>query len=327
MALREAFREGLYDSERKPRLDFARNYFLGFSIDRDPDFEELTEFYAGWRDFIEYMVLQKQEDDLRVKGEVDKETFAVKCSKRGNGVYWWRVAKRIGFLKDLPDKVFFDPHSTDKISSILFVTLTYDIIRSRVRDAWDTMGEDFNNWIRNLRKKFGRISHLRCWEASKQGYPHIHALMIFHDYEFKVMRIGEKYRIAEKEEFEKSYHSFVDVQAVRELRYGVKYITKYLMKTKNESRTQNLTLAMCWLFRKRSFAVSGDLYELLQAEIKKSSKGVSVHVDLQGSKIDFGIQWIFIGVFSAKRLGINGNEWRKTMRARTDMKILSSILG
>ena len=35
-----------------------------------------------------------------------------------------------------------------------------------------------------------------------------------------------------------------------------------------------------WLFRKRSFAVSGDLYELLQAEIKKSSKGVFVQVDL-----------------------------------------------
>jgi hypothetical protein len=323
MALREAFREGLYDSERKPRLDFARNYFLGFSIDKDPDFEELAEFYVGWRDFIEYMVLQKQEDNLRVKGEVDKETFAVKCSKRGNDVYWWRVAKRIGFLNDLPNNIFFDPHSTHKVSSVLFVTLTYDIKRSTVRDAWDKIGEDFNNWIRNLRKKFGRISHLRCWEASKKGYPHIHVLMIFHDYEFKVARIGEKYRILEKEEFEKSYHSFVDVQALRELRDGVKYVTKYLTKTKKESPTQNLTLAMCWLFRKRSFAVSGDLYELLKEEIEKARKGILFQVDLQGSKIDLGIQWIIIGVFSAKQLGINRNEWRKTI---TDNKILSEIL-
>ncbi|MCJ7761669.1 hypothetical protein MUP59_11110 [Candidatus Bathyarchaeota archaeon] len=158
---------------------------------------------------------------------------------------------------------------------------------------------------------------------TKQGYPHIHVLMIFHDYEFKVTRIREKYRILEKEEFEKSYHSFVDVQALRELRDGVKYITKYLTKTKKESRIQNLTLAMCWLFRKRSFAVSGDLYELLKEEIEKARKGILFQVDLQGSKIDLGIQWIIIGVFSAKQLGINRNEWRKTI---TDNKILSEIL-
>ena len=323
MSLRGTFKKEIYDSEQKPRLNFARNYFLGFSIDKDPDFEELEEFYAGWRDFIEYMVLQKQEDNLRVMGEVEKETFAVKCSKRGNDVYWWRVAKRLGFLNDLPNNILFDPHSTDKVSNVLFVTLTYDVKRSTVRNAWDTIGEDFNNWIRNIRKKFGGISHLRCWEASKKGYPHIHVLMIFHDYEFKVTRIGEKFRILEKEEFEKSYHSFVDVQALRELGQGVRYITKYLTKTKKENPTQNLTLALCWLFRKRSFAVSGDLYELLQEEIKKSTKGILIQVDLQGMEISLGIQWILIGVFSAKRLGIDGNEWRKTI---TDKDILRTIL-
>jgi hypothetical protein len=142
-------------------------------------------------------------------------------------------------------------------------------------------------------------------------------------YEFKVTRIGDKYRILEKEEFEKSYHSFVDVQALRELKYGVRYITKYLTKTKEENRIQNLTLAMCWLFRKRSFAVSGDLSELLQEEIEKSSKGILVQVDLLGLKIGLSIQWVLIGIFSAKRLGIDRNEWRKTI---TDRKVLSEIL-
>jgi hypothetical protein len=59
MSLRDKFKKEIYDSEQKPRLNFARNHFLGFSIDKDPDFEELEEFYAGWRDLIEYMVLQK----------------------------------------------------------------------------------------------------------------------------------------------------------------------------------------------------------------------------------------------------------------------------
>jgi len=70
------FREGLYDSERKPRLNYARNYFLEFSLDKDLDFRELERFYNEWRDFIKYIVLQKQ-SFLKVKGEVERETFAV----------------------------------------------------------------------------------------------------------------------------------------------------------------------------------------------------------------------------------------------------------
>jgi len=59
-------------------------------------------------------------------------------------------------------------------------------------------------------------------------------MIIFHDYKFKVVPLSKKYRILEKEEFEKSWHSFVDVQAIRRFRAGVKYVTKYLTKTKNE---------------------------------------------------------------------------------------------
>jgi hypothetical protein len=91
--------------------------------------------------------------------------------------------------------------------------------------------------------------------------------MIFHDYEFKVMAINGKYRILEKDEFEKSWHSFVDVQAIRQFREGVRYVTKYLTKTKRESKTQVLTLALCWLFRKRSFAISGDMQEVIESSI------------------------------------------------------------
>ena len=99
---------------------------------------------------------------------------------------------------------------------------------------------------------------------------------------------------------------------------------KYLTKTKKESPTQNLTSALCWLFRKRSFAVSGDLYESLQEEIEESRKGVLVQADLQGIAIDLEIKWILIGIFSAKRLGIDCNEWRRTI---TDKGVLSEILG
>jgi len=314
-----SLQDGLYDGEHKPRLAYARSYFLGYT-DRDPDLEGLVKFYTQWRDYDEYMVVQKQTDNLRVEGEIDRETIAVKCSKRGNDVYWWRVWERIKKLYDLKEQTLFDPHSNIKLSNVLFATLTYDVKRATITEAWETEGHDFNKWIRNLRKKFGRVSYFRSLEASKKGYSHIHILMIFHDYEFQVVKIRRKYRILEKEEFEKSWHSFVDVQAIRKFREGVRYVTKYLTKTKNESKTQVLTLALCWLFRKRSFAISGDMHELFEISI---GYGQMVQTDLLGKEVALNVVWVFIGIFSADKLGITRNEWWKTI---IDRKILNEIL-
>ena len=93
-SIRDKFREGLYDSEDKPRLNYARNYFLGFSIDKDLDFQELQEFYRKWRDFVEYLVLQEQTGKLRIKGDVDRcfncgETghFSVDCKSAKVTIY------------------------------------------------------------------------------------------------------------------------------------------------------------------------------------------------------------------------------------------------
>ena len=140
MSLRERFREGLYDSEHKPRLNFARNYFLEFSLSLDIDFKELEKFYLDWRDYSEYLVLQKQSESLRVQGEVEEHTFAIKCSKRGNDVYWWRVDKRLKFLKDLESSILFDPHGSIKRSNVVFATLTYDVNRCTIREACETVG-------------------------------------------------------------------------------------------------------------------------------------------------------------------------------------------
>jgi hypothetical protein len=250
LSLQEKYREELYDAEHKPRLNYARSYLLGFSIDKDPDFNELLKFYQEWRDFDEYLLLQRQTNNIRIKGEMDKETIVVKCAKRGNDVYWWRVSKRLKSLRKLEKHTLFDIRCSDKSSNVLFATLTYNTRKSMVQEAWENVGVEYNKWIRNLRKKFGRISYLRCWEASRKGYPHIHVLMVFHDYPFKIvfsqLKKGRRvYRIAEKEAFEKSYHSFVDVQAVRKLREGIKYILKYLSKNKYMGKSQTFILALC----------------------------------------------------------------------------------
>ena len=235
---------------------------------------------------------------MRNKGEVEKETIAFKCAKRGNDVYWWRVGKRLKFLHNLKDRTLFDPHGNVKLSNILFVTLTCDTKQFMIQEAWETIGLDFNNWIRNLRKKYGRISYLRCWEPSKRGYPHVHILMIVHDYKFKITEIRRKHRILEYKEFRKSWHSYVDVQAIRRFRVGLRYVTKYLTKTKNVSETQVLTLALCWLFRKRSFAVSGDFHQILYAIIE--TKHRLIQTDLFGHEVELKVVWVFIGIFSAE---------------------------
>ena len=56
-------------------MAYARSYFLGYS-DRDPNLEGLAKFYVEWRDYPEYLVVQKQSDNLRIEGKIDREARA-----------------------------------------------------------------------------------------------------------------------------------------------------------------------------------------------------------------------------------------------------------
>ena len=116
----------------------------------------------------------------------------------------------------------------------------------------------------------------------------------------------------------------MDVQAVRKIREGIKYVTKYLTKINYESQHQTLTLALCWLFRKRSFAVSEDFQESIQIGMKKAGYITLIQLDLHGIEVSLKVEWVFIGVFSAQRLGIDRNEWRKVI---TDREVLCDILS
>ena len=78
----EKLREGLYDSKGRPRLFYARNYFQQFGLNEESNFKDLQDFYLEWRNYDEYLVLQKQIQGQDIEGEVEKETIATKCSKR-----------------------------------------------------------------------------------------------------------------------------------------------------------------------------------------------------------------------------------------------------
>jgi hypothetical protein len=57
--------------------------------------------------------------------------------------------------------------------------------------------------------------------------------------------------------------------------------------------------------------------------VKTKRSSVLVQIDLLGVEISLKVEGVFIGIFSAKRMGIDLNEWRKTI---TDREVLNEIL-
>ena len=68
--------------------------------------------------------------------------------------------------------------------------------------------------------------------------------------------------------------------------------------------------------------MSGDFHEAIYAII--NSQHEIVQIDLLGNRIEQSVKWIFIDVFSASKLGIDRNEWRKVI---IDREILTEILS
>jgi len=62
------------------------------------------------------------------------------------------------------------------------------------------------------------------------------------------------------------------------------------------------------------------MHELMEVSI---NYGKMIQTNLMGEEITLNVIWVFIGIFSAEKLGITLNEWRKTI---TDRAILNDIL-
>jgi hypothetical protein len=321
--------EGLLTLEGKPRLACARSYFLD---QRNIDLEGLVEYFLTWMDYNEYLVLQKQSFDGK---EFEKDTIAVKCSKRGNDVYKSRVKKRFSFMSTLENKILFDwknkTKKTHKVNCV-FVTLTFNPALCSINEAWEVrVGREYNTWVTNLRNKFGRVEAIRTFEGYANGYPHIHVVLLFGDKEFTTFKDGnDKWRIEEKEVFELSWKSFVDVQAMRDLRGGLFYLSKHILKaqvvqgdpTKEEDLWKYyLTLALNWVFKKRSFALSKGFLDLMYYMHNSNSSRV-VQMTLEGDPVVVTFVWVCLGVFSAESLGIDNNSWSVEL----DNKTLSRIV-
>lgn len=292
---------GLQSSSGKPRLAYARDYFLGR---RGPDLDELTRFYRGWRDLDEYGVMQKQ---TWTGYDVEKKTIAVKCSKRGNDVYLARTDRRFRVLMNQKDTEFFPISEARPKVNLLFVTLTW--AAGGIRDSWENNGKYFNRWITNLREKYGDLDYLRTWEAFENGCCHVHLMILFNEVTFQGFKTIDQdgkfvWRIEEKPAFERSWPAFVDVRAVRTYSAVVRYLQKRILRgtDKGDQQAGDLTFSLLWIFRKRAFALSRDLAARL-ADLIRTLHNSKSQATLTGGFVE--VKWVWLGVFSASELDLN----------------------
>jgi len=295
------------------------SYLKGLLARKDPKIDRVIDEFVQWSQSPQYLIFRKENIHTR-----QKEYKAVKASKRGNDVYSWKLGKRLKRLYNLPDVEFFnykDRNKTQKTRAV-FVTLTY-ARNETLATLWEQVGKDFNRWASAMRKRYGGIKIIRCWEAQRDGYPHIHCVLLFEEAEFKTFFYNKKWRLSEKRELETLWRwGFCDFFALYSLGAGVGYVLKYVTKVNNAllcekpNRGLVLSLALMWVFRKRAFSVSRD-FSVYLVEFK-SDLPVG-QVDLEGKTI---YKWYLVGFW----IDLNGelSDWSTDLSYNGFWRIRSS---
>jgi hypothetical protein len=257
------------------RRCFARTQYYNDRIDKN----DILKLYQEWRDDTEYFILRgvvydKTEQECIIRRD-NEEYYTwelppdfdylykfVKASKRGNDVYKKLVNQKLKPLDEIQNIIFFTDDTTDKRTSALFVTLTYDNNRCSDNTAWKNIGDEFHLFINNLRKHYGKIEVFRSWETTNHFYPHVHALILFPTHSFIVLKHIDKegkitYRIPykEKQNLAKHWHSNIDIQALQDTQGGIKELTKYITKDLCSNKGDK-TNAMIWFHRKQGYSIS-----------------------------------------------------------------------
>jgi hypothetical protein len=275
----------------KPRL----GYYKALLSNDNPDLDKIIDAFIYWSKFVEYLTFRKE--DIYTH---EKEYKLVKAAKRGNDVYSWRLGNRLKHLFNLPQIEFFNfkDRCREQFTRAIFVTLTY-ARDERLDVLWEEVGKDFNRWLSAMKRRYGKISIIRCWESQQDGYPHIHCVLLFHEAEFKTFFYNGKWRISQKRELEELWKwGYSDLFALYSLGAGVGYVLKYVTKVNNALMSGKmdsklvLSLALMWIFKKRAFSVSKDFGEFLVEEKDERPHG---QVDLEGNTI---YRWVLVGFWA-----------------------------
>jgi hypothetical protein len=305
-------------------LSKVRDSFLDGWIGVD----EVVENYRLWLAIIFYVICVRFNYS---KGEYEYRAF--RGVKRGDEKYsslTCRKFKRLGRFGN--DLVYFNQGSHDYVNgSALLWTLEYNANAISVSDAWQNVGVDFNRSLSHIRKLFGNLSIVRTWESHESGYPHIHVLLVFHFHVFGGRRMYSSrrerwlFRVigSDYEALKRCWtHGFSDSEMVSSYQGGVRYLSKYLVKStslKEAGSKGEKTLAMCWLFHRRSFSISGELFSdeisiLCNSNLNSAKRNseecfLKVGVDLYGNPIlEKVTKWCLFGF--CLRETVLWNDWR-----------------
>lgn len=339
------------DTPGRVRLSRVRARMWETHIDGATLVNYARAMYLDWVHDTEYLILGNYDP---LKGYIGY--VGVKASKRGNDVYAKRVKKAWAPLMELPDVHFFNykDRSKNHLTRAIFFTSTYDPKGKTIGEAWETVGEDYNRFITRARKEFGGIQVARVWESMKNGYPHIHAIMLFDSKEFTAFHHNGAWRIEGKHDIAEMWpHGFTDIEALSSTRGGFTYIAKYLGKLhelghvskssspmdldyggngsnmgKLLSRVSVLTLALMWVHRKRAFSISGKLNESIR-ELHNSNSEYDYYallqVDLEGGAPPERVtRWVLCGFFAGELIKGGKVRWSVPLSSKEYQKIRSS---
>lgn len=314
--------ESTLDQAKTSKLKYARDYYLSTSFDESSILDRhdlpnglVDRLFADFSNFKttnNFLVLRQN------NGYSDGQQFAIKLSKRGNSVYRQKKRERIFSLIDGLECSDQDLNFSDQDStSALMCTLTYDQKRCTIREAWSNIAEEYNQAITSLRQKFGEVSAFRIFEGYQNGYPHIHVIFLFEDQEFTTFQKNGKIRISEKGQISEAlnWHSFVDVEGVQHISKSIHYLAKYFVKdslevsdSPEDVRKAKVTLALNWLFKRRSFAISGTFEEALHDLIHNLSNSNKVINFNRLFRWLEGVEFEFVTTFSGDLLDFDESE-------------------
>ena len=284
--------------------------------------DEVSESYLKWVKQIFYVLLWRFNRTIG-----DHELSYFRGNKRGDEKYSYKVCKKFDKLRNVgKNLVFFHKKSRSCVKgSAMLATLEYNSNKISRSDAWQNVGKDYNRFAARLRHTYGKVSLIRDWESHSSGYPHSHVLIICHKHTFDGKRMWNKRKnkfsnrlfgqtfLSLKSTWE---HGYSDFELVDSYQGGVKYLAKYLHKSTSyaEAGSKGIkTLSMCWIFGKRSFSYSGDLFDdeivvdtnstIKTNEESSEIRKVCVGVDLFGEKIYHTVtKWKLFGF--CKRDGV-----------------------
>lgn len=293
--------------------------FNDFSV--EPRFEIITlkQFRETWEKFVGFTYFENSKYELIRNFElwleqplylvfynVDRDKLVFKkCSKRGNSAFTKRCYARLMPIKQaislLPKSFFVHKHGRRIKSKSIFVSLTVDpsVYLGNIECFWRYISRKVDNFIRAMIKRYGDAFVLRgTIESTLKGYPHVHLLFIFKDYEFNCFYYNKKFRVKETKEFHRIGKrkfspiedlwelGFIDVEAIFNQEQASSYVVKYSVKPYNPKKCKNeeellklkLTLALNWFFRKHSFTFRNKklLYDLISYK-QNSHRGPLVY--------------------------------------------------